>query len=98
VTGRTDLIGWLLLALLAALALMAGAALMHYAHLTPWGLALGLFICVAAVMVGLPAQVGERPKNTLVHGAARPATESEAKAAARGGVKKRDIHDQHFAD
>jgi hypothetical protein len=98
VIGRTDLIGWLLLALLAALALMAGAAAMEYAHLTPWGLALGLFIGVAAIMVGLPAQVGQTPKNTLVHGAARPATEPEAQAAARGGVKTRDIHDQHFAD
>jgi hypothetical protein len=94
--GRTDLIGLLLLALLAALALMAGAAVIQYAHLTPWNLALGLFICVAFVVVGLPAQVGQTPKNTLVHGAARPATESEAKAAARGGVKTRDIHDQQF--
>jgi hypothetical protein len=98
VIGRTDLTGWLLLALLAALALMAGAALIKYGHLTPWGLALGLFVGAAAVMVGLPAQVGQTPKNTLVHGAARPATESEAKAAASGGVKTRDIHDQHFAD
>jgi hypothetical protein len=96
--GRTDLTGWLLLALLAALALMAGAAVMQYEHLTPWSLALGLFICVAFVVVGLPAQVGQTPKNTLVHGAARPATESEAKAAARGGVKTRDIHDQQFPD
>jgi hypothetical protein len=96
--GRTDLTGWLLLVLLAALALMAGAALMDYTHLTPWGLTLGLFIGVAAVVVGLPTQIGQTPKNTLVHGAARPATESEAKAAARGGVKTRDIHDQDFAD
>jgi hypothetical protein len=96
--GRTDLTGWLLLALLAALALMTGAAVMQYAHLTLWSLALGLFICFAFVTVGLPAQVGQTPKNTLVHGAARPATESEAKAAARGGVKTRDIHDQQFPD
>jgi hypothetical protein len=96
--GRTDLIGWLLLALLAALALMAGAAVMQYAHLTPWSLALGLFVCVAFAVVGLPIQVSQTPKNTLVHGAARPATEPEAKAAARGGTKARDIHDQHFPD
>ena len=96
--GRTDLIGWLLLALLAALAFMAGTAIIRYAHLTPWSLVLGLFICLAFVAVGLPAQVSQTPKNTLVHGAARPATESEAKAAARGNVKTRDIHDQQFPD
>ena len=72
--GRTDLIGWLLLALLAALAFMAGTAIIRYAHLTPWSLVLGLFICLAFVAVGLPAQVSQTPKNTLVHGAARPAT------------------------
>jgi hypothetical protein len=98
VIGRTDIIGWLLLALLVTLALIGGRALMEYAHLTVWGLALGLFICVAFVVVGLPALVGQTPKNTLVHGAARPATESEAQAAARGGIKTRDIHDQHFPD
>jgi hypothetical protein len=96
--GRTDLTGWLLLASLAALAFIAGAAVMQYAHLTPWSLALGLFICIAFVAVGLPVQAGQTPKNTLVHGAARPATESEARTAARGSAKTRDVHDQHFPD
>ncbi|MDH6258433.1 hypothetical protein [Bradyrhizobium sp. BR13661] len=97
-TSRTDSTGWLLLALLVALGLLGGKALMEYAHLTLWGLAIGFFICVAFVVVGLPAQLGQTPKNTLVHGAARPATESEAQAAARGGIKTRDIHDQQFPD
>ena len=96
--GRTDLTGWLLLALLAALALMAGAALVQYAHITPWGLALGLFVCVAFVVVGLPVHTSHTPKNTLVHGAAQPASESEAQAAARGGTKSAPLHHQTFPD
>jgi hypothetical protein len=98
VIGRTDVIGCLLLTFLVALAFMAGAALLLYAHLTLWNLALGLFICIAAIAVGLPTQLGQTPKNTLVHGAARPATESEARIAARGAIKTRDIHEQDFSD
>jgi hypothetical protein len=94
----TDLIGCLLLVLLAALALVAGAVLMQYAHLTALNFLLGFFVCVAFVVVGLPVQVLHTPKNTLVHGAAKPASESEAHAAAHGQVKAAPMHDQTFKD
>ena len=52
------------------------------------GLALGPF--------DFTPRKAREPENTLVHGAARPATETEAQAAARGAVKAREIHEQTF--
>jgi hypothetical protein len=96
--GRIDLFGWLLIAILAALALAAGAALIAYEHLSLWDLSLGLFIGLAFVAVGLPAQNNTTPKNTLVHVAAKPASESEAQAAARGDRASPALHDRTFSD
>jgi hypothetical protein len=93
-----DATGLLLLALLAALACLAGAAFMDYAHVSPWGLAVGLFVLVAFVAVGLPHRGAPAPKNTLVHGAAKPASEGEAHAAARGNIKPAPMQEQTFAD
>ena len=40
----------------------------------------------------------EGPQNTHVHGAAKPASETEAQAAARGTAKANDVHDEKFPD
>ena len=37
-------------------------------------------------------------RHSQVHGAARPASQAEAQAAASGSTKKGDIHDQTFPD
>jgi hypothetical protein len=94
----TDALGLLLLAGLVALALAGGAALMDYGHFTPWGLALGLFIVVAFVAVGLPSHGTPAPKNSKVHGAAAPAAEQDALAAARGETKTARLHNQQFPE
>ena len=44
------------------------------------------------------ARVSAAPGNTLVHGAARPAAETEAQAAARGIAKAPDLHNLTFKD
>ena len=44
------------------------------------------------------ARVSAAPGNTLVHGAARPAAETEAQAAARGTAKAPDLHRLTFKD
>ncbi|MBR0966978.1 hypothetical protein JQ554_33400 [Bradyrhizobium diazoefficiens] len=94
--SRTDLFGWLLLASLTALALAAGAAFLEFAHVPPWGLALGLFMCVAFVAVGLGAPSQPSPRNTGVYGSAKAASESEAQAAARGEKTSPSLHDRTF--
>jgi hypothetical protein len=93
-----DATGLLLLAALAVGAVAVGAALIYAGYFTPWGLVIFLAVCGAFLAVGLPSHVTTAPKNTLVHGAARPATETEAQAAARGAVKARDLHEQQFPD
>jgi len=96
---RLDAFGWLLLLALAALAVAAGCAALYFGWFdSPWHLAVWLVVCTAFLVVGLPSYVASAPKNTRVHGAARPATETEAQAAARGAVKARDLHDQQFPD
>jgi hypothetical protein len=44
------------------------------------------------------ARVSAAPNNSLVHGAARPAEESEAQAAARGTAKTPDLHNRTFKE
>jgi hypothetical protein len=44
------------------------------------------------------ARVSSAPGNSLVHGAARPAIESEAHAAARGDAKTPDLHNRTFKE
>src|ERR1700685_3921977 len=95
---RFDAISVLLLSCLAAAAVGVGAALIYFGYFTPWEFALWLVVCLAFLAVGLPGHVNSAPKNTQVHGSARPATETEAQDAARGAAKARDIHDQHFPD
>jgi membrane protein implicated in regulation of membrane protease activity len=94
----TDALGLLLLAGLAALAVGVGAALIEFGFFKPWELALFLFVGIAFVAVGLPSHGTPAPKNSKVHGAAAPAAEQEALAAARGQTKTARMHDQQFLD
>ena len=64
-----------------------GAALIEFGFFKPWELALFLLVGIAFVAVGLPSHGTSAPKNSKVHGAAAPAAEQEALAAARGKTK-----------
>jgi len=93
-----DATGLLLLAVLVALALAGGAALMEFGRFTLTQLALFLLAGIAFVVAGLPSAGERAPKNDKVHGAARPASEQEAQAAARGQTKTARLHDQQFPE
>ncbi len=93
-----DALGLLLLAGLAALAVSVGTALIEFGLFKPWELALFLLVGIAFVAVGLPGHGASAPKNSNVHGAAAPAAEQEALAAARGKTKPSPLHDQQFSD
>ena len=93
-----DTLGLLLLAGLAALAVSAGMALIEFGFFKPWELAVFLLVGLAFVAVGLPSPGTSAPKNGTVHGAAAPAAEQDALAAARGKTKPSPLHDQQFSD
>jgi hypothetical protein len=93
-----DALGVLLLVVLATLAVVGGAALIEFGLFKPWELALFLLVCIAFVAVGLPGHGTSVPKNSKVHGAAAPAAEQDALAAARGKTKPSPLHDQQFSD
>ena len=95
---RLDATGLLLLAAVGVAAVGGGAGLIYEGYFTPWGLVVFLVVGVAFVAVGVSHHAPTAPKNTFAHGAARPASESEAQAAARGAVKAREIHEQKFPD
>lgn len=95
---RFDATAILLFSCLAVAAVGVGVALICFGYFSPWEFGLWLVVCLAFLAVGLPSHVNSTPKNTQVHGSARPATETEAQAAARGAGKARDVHDQHFPD
>ena len=78
--------------------LRVGAALIEFGFFKPWELALFLLVGIAFVAVGLPSHGASAPKNSKVHGAAAPAAEQEALAAARGKTKPSPLHDQQFSD
>jgi hypothetical protein len=96
---RIDAIGLGLVAVLAALALGAGYAALHFGWFrSPWELAGWLVVGIAFLAAGLGVQANVTPKNTNVHGDARPASESEAEAAARSDTKPAPHHDRTFPD
>ena len=96
---KIDRLGLILVAVLAALALGAGYAALRFGWFrSPWELAGWLVVGFAFLAAGLGVQANLTPKNTNVHGAARPASESEAETAARGGTKPAPLHDQTFPD
>jgi hypothetical protein len=88
-----------LTAVLAALALASAYAALHFGWFSsPWQLAGWLLVGFAFVAAGLGVQGNPTPKNTNVHGDARPASESEAQAAASSGTKSAPLHDKTFPD
>ena len=96
---RIDAIGLCLASVLAALALGAGFAALHFNWFSsPWELAGWLVVGFAFLAAGLGVHANVTPKNTNVHGDARPASESEAEAAARSGTKPASFHDKTFSD
>jgi hypothetical protein len=97
-TRGLDTTALLLLSALGVLAVGVGAGLIYFGYFAPWEFAIWLFVCVAFLAVGLPSQGVPTPRNTKVHGAAQPASEWEAQAAARGDTKSAPMHDQTFPD
>jgi|SRR5580704_5816301 hypothetical protein len=96
---KIDRLGLALGAVLAALACGAAYAALHFGWFSsPWELAGWLVAGFAFLAVGLGLQTNVTPRNTNVHGDARPASESEAEAAAGSGTKAAPLHDQTFPD
>jgi hypothetical protein len=96
---KIDTLGLTLAAVLMVLALGAGFAALHFGWFSsPWELAGWLVVGFAFVAAGLGVQANLTPKNSNVHGAARPASESEAEAAARSGTTPAPLHDRTFPD
>ena len=96
---KIDKLGLTLVAALAALACGAGYAALYFGWFrSPWELVGWLVVGFAFLAAGLGVQANLTPKNTNVHGDARPASESEAEAAARSGTKQAPFHDQTFSD
>jgi len=92
-----DALGWLFVLGLVILALGAGAALLMEHIFTPWGLAACVGVGLAFAVAGVPAlrrPIGE----SMAHGMARPASEAETQAAARGEMKRQPAHDQNFKE
>ncbi len=106
--GRLDVL------LKALLALLVGLVLLRYFFNSswiwtnsPWINAAFDYAVILVMMVlagtslfnGIEAFRGKRPaQNAHVHGDARPASESEAEAAARGRAKSAPQHDQTFSE
>ena len=91
-----DLLGVVLLGLLALGAVGGAAWLVEIREFTASGLVLALVIGGALVFAhhGLPKAAP--PKNTQVHGAARAASEQEARRAARGEAQGARLDDREF--
>ena len=92
-----DLLAVMLLGLLAVAALSAVYGVVAAGYMTT-GALLGL-IAVGGAFVLVHNMGGRRPappKNTLVHGAARPASEQEAQRAARGEAQGPRLDDRDF--
>jgi hypothetical protein len=103
---EADKRGVVLVAVLVALAVGFVFAALHFDWFSSlWWLAfavVGGFVCLS---MGLIIAAGafypgsnRGPLNTYVHGDARPASESEADAAARSGTNPAPHHDQTFPD
>ena len=92
-----DALGLLFVLGLVIIAAGVGAALLLDHIFTPWGLVAWLGGGVAFAVTGIP--VARRLMGDgMVHGAARPASEAEAQAAARGKAKVAPVHEQRFPD
>ena len=96
---KIDRLGAVLLAALAAAAIGAAYAALHFGWFrSPWELAAWLFFAGAFIAVGLGAQsTAPPPRNPQVHGTAKAADAWETKAAARGDTKA-PLHGRDFED
>jgi hypothetical protein len=92
----TDRLGIALLGALALFALSAAWLVVSHGYLTA-GALVGLAVVGGAVVVlhGMGSRVAP-PKNTEVHGAARPASEQEAQRAGRGQAQGARLDDRTF--
>jgi hypothetical protein len=103
---EADKRGIVLTAVVAALAVGFVVAALHFEWFSSlWWLAFALVggyacLCLAFLIVAgaFNIETNRGPLNTHVHGDARPASESEAEAAARSGTKPAPHHDQTFPD
>jgi len=96
---KIDRLGLTLAAVLLALVCAAGYAALQFGWFrSPWELAGWLVVGIAFLAAGLGVQANLMPRNTNVHGAARPASETEAQASARGDAKSPSLHDRTFPD
>ena len=88
---RPDAIGVALLAGFAVAMIGGGGALLASGLVKPWELTAVLGLGSVLVAAALPRAPASTPRNTHVHGAARPAVEAEAQDAARGNSKTASI-------
>jgi len=96
---RIDKLGVVLVALLAGLGLAGTYAALHFGWFnSPWEMAGWFVVGLAFLAAGVGVQGKLTPRNTNVHGAARPASESEAQASARGDTTSASLHDQTFPE
>lgn len=96
---RIDTLGACIILVLAALATGGLYAALHLGWFrSSWEMAAWLVVGLAFLAVGFGVQTTLPPRNTNVYGAAKPASESEAQAAARGSKKAAPLHDQTFPD
>lgn len=96
---KIDALGIFFLGGLLGLLTAAVYATLHFGWFKSWQELAGCLVVGAAfVAIGLGAQGLQAPKNSKVHGAARPASEQEAQAAARGETKAARLHDQQFPE
>jgi len=99
VTKRVDTLVVLLVAVLTVLVSGAVYAALHFGWFgSPWQLAVWLLVCVAFLVVGVPAVGHRTTRHTNVHGSARPASQDEARKAAGGDAGASPLHDQTFKD
>ena len=97
---KLDATGLLLLAAVGVAAVGGGAGLIYEGYFTPWEFVVFLLVGVAFVAVGVcPATRRRRRKNTLAHGAARPACRTGgAGRRARRGQSARACTIRQFPD
>jgi hypothetical protein len=93
-----DAIGLVLLAVLAAVLIGGGVALVASGLVKGWELLAVLGFGGVLVAGAHPRATPTGPHNAMVHGAARTADESEAVNAARGNLNRRKLDDHHFKE
>jgi hypothetical protein len=96
--SRLDVFGVALLIGLAAALLGGGVILVDTGVIKEWEFLTIISVGVVLVAASQPRAPPAMPHNSMVHGSARPAAESEAHAAARGDIKSAPLHDATFPD